>query len=126
MRARLLSPFAGRRNGGNEITKSIIIKQYEHRQQLVRTEVRLHPQPEAVAHLYAAGGIAYLGTAYARARGTDRMPSYGDFIALSDTCDEATARPDRTLTTFHPSPYLTKLQKGGCVKPPSFVNIERL
>jgi phosphoribosylaminoimidazolecarboxamide formyltransferase/IMP cyclohydrolase len=29
--------------------------------------------------------------AYARARGADRMSSYGDFIALSDTCDEATA-----------------------------------
>ena len=29
--------------------------------------------------------------AYARARGADRMSSYGDFIALSDTCDETTA-----------------------------------
>ncbi len=29
--------------------------------------------------------------AYARARGADRMSSYGDFIALSDTCDRATA-----------------------------------
>ena len=33
-----------------------------------------------------------MATAYARARGADRMSSYGDFIALSDTCDEATAR----------------------------------
>lgn len=32
-----------------------------------------------------------LATAYARARGADRMSSYGDFIALSDVCDEATA-----------------------------------
>ena len=32
-----------------------------------------------------------LASAYARARGADRMSSYGDFIALSDTCDEATA-----------------------------------
>jgi len=32
-----------------------------------------------------------LACAYARARGADRMSSYGDFIALSDTCDEATA-----------------------------------
>ena len=32
-----------------------------------------------------------IATAYARARGADRMSSYGDFIALSDTCDEATA-----------------------------------
>lgn len=30
--------------------------------------------------------------AYARARGTDRMSSFGDFIALSDECDETTAR----------------------------------
>lgn len=32
-----------------------------------------------------------LATAYARARGADRMSSYGDFIALSDTCDKETA-----------------------------------
>lgn len=33
-----------------------------------------------------------LANAYARARGADRMCSYGDFCALSDVCDEATAR----------------------------------
>lgn len=33
-----------------------------------------------------------LATAYARARGADRMSSFGDFIALSDTCDVATAK----------------------------------
>ncbi len=32
-----------------------------------------------------------LANAYARARGADRMSSFGDFIALSDVCDEATA-----------------------------------
>ena len=32
-----------------------------------------------------------LACAYARARGTDRMSSFGDFIALSDVCDETTA-----------------------------------
>ena len=32
-----------------------------------------------------------IASAYARARGADRMSSYGDFIALSDTCDRATA-----------------------------------
>ncbi len=32
-----------------------------------------------------------LACAYARARGTDRMSSFGDFIALSDTCDAVTA-----------------------------------
>ena len=33
-----------------------------------------------------------LACAYARARGTDRMSSFGDFVALSDVCDETTAR----------------------------------
>ena len=33
-----------------------------------------------------------LACAYARARGTDRMSSFGDFIALSDECDAVTAR----------------------------------
>lgn len=32
-----------------------------------------------------------LATAYARARGADRMSSYGDFVALSDVCDKETA-----------------------------------
>ena len=35
--------------------------------------------------------LSPLACAYARARGADRMSSYGDFIALSDTCDEVTA-----------------------------------
>ena len=35
--------------------------------------------------------LSPLACAYARARGADRMSSYGDFIALSDVCDEATA-----------------------------------
>jgi phosphoribosylaminoimidazolecarboxamide formyltransferase/IMP cyclohydrolase len=33
-----------------------------------------------------------LATAYARARGADRMSSFGDFVALSDKCDVATAK----------------------------------
>ncbi|XP_055904376.1 bifunctional purine biosynthesis protein ATIC [Eupeodes corollae] len=33
-----------------------------------------------------------LATAYARARGADRMSSFGDFVALSDVCDAVTAR----------------------------------
>ena len=33
-----------------------------------------------------------LATAYARARGADRMSSFGDWIALSDECDLATAK----------------------------------
>lgn len=35
--------------------------------------------------------LSPLACAYARARGADRMSSYGDFVALSDTCDAATA-----------------------------------
>ncbi len=35
--------------------------------------------------------LSPLASAYARARGADRMSSYGDFIALSDTCDKETA-----------------------------------
>ena len=35
--------------------------------------------------------LSPLACAYAKARGADRMSSYGDFIALSDTCDEQTA-----------------------------------
>ncbi|MDP4119911.1 MAG: phosphoribosylaminoimidazolecarboxamide formyltransferase [Bacillota bacterium] len=36
--------------------------------------------------------LSPLAIAYAKARGADRVSSYGDFIALSDVCDEATAR----------------------------------
>lgn len=36
--------------------------------------------------------LSPLATAYARARGADRMSSYGDFIALSDICDIQTAK----------------------------------
>ena len=38
------------------------------------------------------GELSPLACAYARARGADRMSSFGDFIALSDVCDEVTAR----------------------------------
>ena len=37
------------------------------------------------------GELSEQACAYARARGADRMSSYGDFIALSDCCDKATA-----------------------------------
>ena len=38
------------------------------------------------------GELTPMASAYARARGADRMSSFGDFIALSDECDECTAR----------------------------------
>lgn len=37
------------------------------------------------------GELSPLASAYARARGADRMSSFGDFIALSDVCDVSTA-----------------------------------
>ncbi|MBQ9613857.1 MAG: phosphoribosylaminoimidazolecarboxamide formyltransferase [Lachnospiraceae bacterium] len=38
------------------------------------------------------GELTPLASAYARARGADRMSSFGDFISLSDVCDVCTAR----------------------------------
>ena len=38
------------------------------------------------------GELSPLGCAYARARGADRMSSFGDFISLSDPCDVCTAK----------------------------------
>ena len=38
------------------------------------------------------GNLSPLASAYARARGADRMSSFGDFISLSDVCDADTAR----------------------------------
>ena len=38
------------------------------------------------------GDLSPLASAYARARGADRMSSFGDFISLSDVCDVATAK----------------------------------
>lgn len=39
-----------------------------------------------------AADLTPIATAYARARGADRMSSFGDFIALSDKCDAITAK----------------------------------
>ena len=53
------------------------------------------PLSDTLARIYFVDDIKVplspIACAYARARGADRMSSYGDFIALSDTCDEATA-----------------------------------
>ncbi len=38
------------------------------------------------------GDLSPLASAYARARGADRMSSFGDFISLSDVCDVDTAK----------------------------------
>ena len=51
---------------------------------------------DTLKHIYFVDDIEGLdespvACAYARARGADRMSSYGDFIALSDTCDKTTA-----------------------------------
>ena len=51
------------------------------------------PMSEVLKKIYFVDDLSLspLATAYARARGADRMSSYGDFIALSDECDEETA-----------------------------------
>ena len=53
------------------------------------------PLNETLAKIYWVddlGELSPLACAYARARGADRMSSFGDFIALSDICDADTAR----------------------------------
>lgn len=53
------------------------------------------PLTETLAKIYWVddlGELSPLACAYARARGADRMSSFGDFIALSDVCDVDTAR----------------------------------
>ncbi len=53
------------------------------------------PLDETLAKIYWVddlGKLSPLASAYARARGADRMSSFGDFIALSDVCDTDTAR----------------------------------
>lgn len=53
------------------------------------------PMSDTLKKIYFVDDIAEplspIALAYARARGADRMSSYGDFLALSDTCDKATA-----------------------------------
>ena len=53
------------------------------------------PLSDTLAKIYWVddlGELSPLACAYARARGADRMSSFGDFIALSDVCDADTAR----------------------------------
>lgn len=53
------------------------------------------PLTDTLAKIYWVddlGELSPLASAYARARGADRMSSFGDFIALSDICDVDTAR----------------------------------
>ena len=51
------------------------------------------PLDETLKKVYFVEGVELtdMATAYIRARGADRMSSYGDFVALSDECDEQTA-----------------------------------
>lgn len=51
------------------------------------------PMSETLKKIYFVDDLKLspLATAYSRARGADRLSSYGDFIALSDVCDEETA-----------------------------------
>ncbi|MCI7115415.1 MAG: phosphoribosylaminoimidazolecarboxamide formyltransferase [Treponema porcinum] len=51
------------------------------------------PLSDTLKQIYFTDGVdlSPMACAYARARGADRMSSFGDFIALSGECDEATA-----------------------------------
>ena len=51
------------------------------------------PLTDTLKKIYSVEGmeLSPLASAYARARGADRMSSFGDFVALSDVCDKATA-----------------------------------
>lgn len=51
------------------------------------------PLSDTLKQIYFTDGVELtpMACAYARARGADRMSSFGDFISLSDECDEATA-----------------------------------
>lgn len=51
------------------------------------------PMSDTLKKIYYVDDLALspLANAYARARGADRMSSYGDFVALSDICDKETA-----------------------------------
>lgn len=51
------------------------------------------PLDETLKKIYFVEGVELsdIATAYIRARGSDRMSSYGDFVALSDECDKQTA-----------------------------------
>ena len=51
------------------------------------------PLSETLKKIYFTDEVPLspLASAYARARGADRMSSFGDFVALSDACDESTA-----------------------------------
>ena len=53
------------------------------------------PLTETLKKIYFVddmGDLSPLASAYVRARGADRMSSFGDFVSLSDICDEDTAR----------------------------------
>lgn len=52
------------------------------------------PLSDTLRQIYFTGDapLSPIATAYARARGADRMSSYGDWVALSEECDEDTAR----------------------------------
>lgn len=79
-------------------------------------------QTEKQMYFVDADKLSPIACAYARARGADRLCSYGDFVALSDTCDEDTANlllnevsdgiiaPDYTEKALE---ILKKKRKGG-------------
>lgn len=82
------------------------------------------PLDETLAKIYWVedmGSLSPLACAYARARGADRMSSFGDFIALSDVCDVDTAQMIKREVSdgviapgFHPEALqILKAKKNG-------------
>ena len=64
------------------------------------------PLSETEAKIYFVddlGELSPIACAYARARGADRMSSYGDFTALSDTCDASYNARKRSIRRHHRS-----------------------
>lgn len=76
------------------------------------------PLDDALKKAYWVDGreLSPLATAYARARGADRISSFGDFIALSDEVDESTAEligpevSDGIIAPSYSSPALARLR----------------
>lgn len=54
--------------------------------------VAMTPEEKDMYYIPHSMRLSPLATAFVRARGADRMSSFGDFISLSDVCDESTAR----------------------------------
>ena len=71
------------------------------------------PLSDTLKQIYFTDGVELspMACAYARARGADRMSSFGDFIALSGECDEATSLAHSLSPPANPKTNGSKIQK---------------